>query len=134
MLMVTLNVALLLTYCGMSSCVELEQKLIRMEQILKDFLNNGEAMDAYVDSKTVYLSKEDIDTLLKRQKEQLLIPRVSNWVTIESNIPPEKCTEIMVKYKDGIKAVALFDGDNRFYTLKDDIDISEEIISWHKLP
>lgn len=66
--------------------------------------------------------------------EQLRIAVVSNWVTIESNIPPEKCTEVMVKYKDGSKAVAFFDGDSRFYTLRDDMDISEDLISWHKLP
>ena len=62
-------------------------------------------------------------------------PHVTNdWVTIESNIPPEVCTEVMVKYKDGVKAVAFFDGDRRFYIEKDDIDVSETIVSWHKLP
>jgi len=39
--------------------------------------------------------------------EQLRIGSVSNWVTIESNIPPERCTEKMVKYKDGRKAVLI---------------------------
>jgi len=59
---------------------------------------------------------------------------VSNWVTIENNIPPEVCTDVMVKYKDGRTEVAYFDGDNRFYIEKDDRDVSEKIISWHKLP
>ena len=66
--------------------------------------------------------------------EQLRIGSVSNWVTIESNIPPEVCTDVMVKYKDGRTEVAYFDGDNRFYIEKDDRDVSEKIISWHKLP
>ena len=49
-----------------------------MEQILKEFLDNDEAIDAYISSKTVYLSKEDVDVLLKRQKEQLILPLVSS--------------------------------------------------------
>ncbi len=55
-----------------------------MEKILKEFLNNDEAMDAYVDSKTTYLSIEDIDILLKTQKEQLRINVVdSNQVKLK---------------------------------------------------
>ena len=42
-----------------------------MEQILKDFLDNNEANDAYVTSKVAYISIEDVQTLLNRQKEQL---------------------------------------------------------------
>ena len=40
----------------------------------------------------------------------------------------------MVKYKDGWKAVALFDGDSRFYIEKDDRDVTETIVEWHELP
>ena len=42
-----------------------------MEQILKDFLDNNEANDAYVTSKVTYISIEDVQTLLNRQKQQL---------------------------------------------------------------
>ena len=71
---------------------------------------------------------------VKWLEEQLRIGVVSNWVTTESNIPPEVCTDVMVKYKDGRTEVAYFDGDNRFYIEKDDRDVSEKIMSWHKLP
>jgi hypothetical protein len=59
---------------------------------------------------------------------------VGNWVAIESTEQPEKCTDVMVMYKDGRKAVALFDGDGRFYIEKDDWDITNIIVKWHRLP
>jgi len=40
----------------------------------------------------------------------------------------------MVKYKGGIKEVALFDGDGRYYIEKDDRDITDRVIEWHRLP
>ncbi len=64
----------------------------------------------------------------------LTIPRVSNWVAISSTEHPEIMTDVMVKYKDGRKEVAYFDGDKRFYIEKDDRDITETIVEWHKLP
>ena len=67
-------------------------------------------------------------------KKQLTIPVVSYWVAIESNEQPEIMTDVMVKYKDGRKEVAYFDGDKRFYIEKDDRDITETIVEWHKLP
>lgn len=76
----------------------------------------------------------DAEILYRKEIEALNLPVVSNWVTVESNIPPEVCTDVMVKYKDGRKEVAYFDGDNRFYIEKDDRDVSETIVSWHKLP
>lgn len=47
-----------------------------MEQILKDFIDNNEAIDAYVTSRVTYISLGDVDKLLKRQKKQLLIHSV----------------------------------------------------------
>ena len=64
----------------------------------------------------------------------LLISGVSNWVAILSTEQPEIMTDVMVKYKDGRKEVAFFDGDKRFYIEKDDRDITETIVEWHKLP
>ena len=45
------------------------------------------------------------ETLLKVQDlvKNLTIPVVSNWVAIESTEQPERVTEVMVKYKGGIK-------------------------------
>ena len=65
--------------------------------------------------------------------EQLILHGVSNWVAIESKEQPERVTDVMVKYKDNKKEVAFFDGDGRFYTQNDD-DITDKIVSWHKLP
>jgi hypothetical protein len=71
----------------------------------------------------------------KQERNQALnIDGVSNWVAIESPEQPEIMTDVMVKYKDGRKEVAFFDGDNRFYIEKDDRDITETIIEWHRLP
>ena len=77
----------------------------------------------------------EIENLIdKHVKKQLSIQGVSNWVAIESNEQPEIMTDVMVKYKDGRKEVAYFDGDKRFYIEKDDRDITEIIVEWHKLP
>lgn len=48
-----------------------------MEQILLDFIENDEAKDAYITSKVTYISIDDVNDLLKRQKEQLRIGGVS---------------------------------------------------------
>lgn len=48
-----------------------------MEQILLDFIENDEAKDAYITSKVTYISLDDVNDLLKRQKEQLRIGGVS---------------------------------------------------------
>ena len=66
--------------------------------------------------------------------KNLTIPVVNNWVAIESTEQPERVTEVMVKYKGGIKEVALFDGDGRYYIEKDDRDITDRVIEWHRLP
>ena len=68
------------------------------------------------------------------ESKKLVITDVGNWVAIESTEQPEKCTEVVVIYKDGRKAVALFDGDGRFYIEKDDWDITNMIAKWHRLP
>lgn len=39
----------------------------------------------------------------------------------------------MVKYKDGIKEVAFFDGDRRFYIDKEDRDVTEIIVEWKEI-
>lgn len=49
-----------------------------MRQILKDFLDNNEANDAYVTNKVTYISIEDVETLLDRQAKQLTIPVVGS--------------------------------------------------------
>ena len=64
----------------------------------------------------------------------LVFSNVSNWVAIESTEQPEKVTDVMVKYRDGVKEVALFDGDGRYYIEKDDRDVTDRIIEWHRLP
>jgi hypothetical protein len=74
-----------------------------------------------------------IDSLIDL-KEQLTLTDVSNWVAISSTEQPEIMTDVMVKYKDGRKEVAFFDGDKRFYIEKDDRDVTETIVEWHKLP
>lgn len=66
--------------------------------------------------------------------QQLILHSVSNWVSVKDGEPPEVCTDVMVKYKDGRKEVAYFDGDYRFYIEKDDRDVTETIVEWHKLP
>ena len=66
--------------------------------------------------------------------EALTIHCVSNWVVVLSNEQPEIMTDVMVKYKDGRKEVAFFDGDKRFYIEKDDRDVTECVVEWHKLP
>ncbi|MCP4355239.1 MAG: DUF551 domain-containing protein [Proteobacteria bacterium] len=58
-----------------------------MEQILKDFIDNNEASDAYVTSKVTYISLEDVQALLKKQKEQLILFGVINWVAIKDYLP-----------------------------------------------
>lgn len=63
-----------------------------------------------------------------------LLTIFSNWVAIESDEQPEMITEVMVKYKDGVKQIALFDGDGRYYIEKDDRDVTDMVIEWHKLP
>ena len=80
-------------------------------------------------------SKEKVAQWLQEYtNKQLRLYGVSNWVAIESKEQPEIMTDVMVKYKDGRKEVAYFDGDKRFYIEKDDRDITETIIEWHKLP
>jgi hypothetical protein len=64
----------------------------------------------------------------------LILFGVSNWVAISSTEKPEIMTDVMVKYKDGRKEVAYFDGDKRFYIEKDDRDVTEIIVEWNKLP
>jgi hypothetical protein len=52
-----------------------------MEQILKDFIDNNEANDAIV-GKVTYISLEDVDRLLKKQKialNQNKEESYSNW-------------------------------------------------------
>lgn len=80
------------------------------------------------------LPKEQVKKFIKQNNLALTIPVVVDWVTVESNIPPEMMTDVMVKYKDGRVEVAFFDGDSRFYIEKDDRDVTENIVSWHKLP
>ena len=58
----------------------------------------------------------------------------SGWVSIESNIMPDKCSEVVIMYKDKTKAVAFFDGDGRFYIEKTDCDVTCIVVKWHKLP
>ena len=72
--------------------------------------------------------------LVMHEIELLSLTDVGNWVAIESEEQPEIMTDVMVKYKDNRKEVAYFDGDKRFYIEKDDRDITETIIEWHKLP
>lgn len=59
-----------------------------MEQVLKDFLENDEALDAIITSGVVYLSTKDVDKLLKKNKEQLLNSwlryKRDNWYESES--------------------------------------------------
>lgn len=64
----------------------------------------------------------------------LNIRNVVGWVAIESNEQPEKVTSVIVKYKDGTKEVALFDGDGRYYIEPEYNDVTDKIIEWHRLP
>jgi hypothetical protein len=41
---------------------------------------------------------------------------------------------VVVKYKDGTKEVALFDGDGRYYIEPEYNDVTDEIVEWHRLP
>lgn len=43
-----------------------------MNGILKEFLKNGEAMNVFIDNETTYLSIADVETLMERQKNELL--------------------------------------------------------------
>jgi hypothetical protein len=78
-------------------------------------------------------NEEQFGLLIDNLVKNLALSGVSNWVAIESEEQPERVTDVMVKYKDGRKEVAFFDGDGRFYTQNDD-DITDKIASWHKLP
>ena len=49
-----------------------------MKQILKNFIDNDEAKDAYVTSKVTYISLKDVETLLDRQEEQLRLCAVGS--------------------------------------------------------
>lgn len=79
------------------------------------------------------MTKEDLDNTLMHFAK-LYHEEQFNWVSIKDSKSPELVTNVMIKYKDGTKAVALFDGDGRYYIEKDDRDITDSIISWHKLP
>tara|TARA_R110002153_G_scaffold201100_1_gene354383 strand:- start:355 stop:660 length:306 start_codon:yes stop_codon:yes gene_type:complete len=65
--------------------------------------------------------------------EEALAYSVYSWVAISNIKQLEVMTNVMVKYKDGRKEVAFFDGDRRFYLEKDDSDVTEIIVEWHKL-
>ena len=47
-----------------------------MNTILKEYCDNNEALDAIVESKTTYLSLEDVEILLQRQAKALSITAV----------------------------------------------------------
>ncbi len=73
--------------------------------------------------------------LIKALKQEQSSPIDSvGWVSIESDEQPEKVTSVLVKYKDGTKEVALFDGDGRYYIESEDKDITDDIAEWHRLP
>lgn len=99
-----------------------EQLIDRHAQTLKSWVGTGLAKD-----ECIGLIKNAVD-------EALFLYGVSNWVAISSTEQPEIMTDVMVKYKDDRKEVAFFDGDKRFYIEKDDRDITETIVEWHKLP
>ena len=71
---------------------------------------------------------------LEAKVKKLGLHSVSNWVAIESNEQPEKVTSVVVKYKDGTKEVALFDGDGRYYIEPEYNDVTDKIVEWHRLP
>ena len=102
--------------------MDLEEKFIK-ETGLSSTIPN------YINSDGYY-SQEYVEWL----EQKLTLQCVGNWVAIESTEQPEKCTEVVLIYKYGRKAVALFDGDGRFYIEKDDWDITNIIAKWHKLP
>jgi len=77
---------------------------------------------------------KDVDKLAESLVDLFSIPVVSNWVAIESDEKPKRFTEVMVKYTNGITAIAVFDGDGRFYIEKDDRDITDIVFEWHNLP
>lgn len=66
--------------------------------------------------------------------KEALTHSVNNWVTISRTEQLEVMTDVIVKYKDGRKEVAFYDGDRRFYIKKDDRDVTETIVEWQKLP
>jgi len=70
----------------------------------------------------------------KATEELLNLFNVSNWVAITENHSPGKCTEVMIKHKDGRKEVAYFDVDGRFYKQNDDVDVTDLVSEWHELP
>ena len=59
---------------------------------------------------------------------------VINWVAIETNKAPELCTDVLVCYKNGDVLCRFFDGDGRFYNIESDLDVTENISHWAKLP
>lgn len=85
-------------------------------------------------SEGVLIDFKNIHNLIDKLDEAFSLYSVSKWVAISSTEQPEIMTDVMVKYKDGRKEVAFFDGDKRFYIEKDDRDITETIVEWHKLP
>ena len=108
---------------------------------IKVFCNTGFIADISKVNETLIKQNEILEAKIIRLisenrelNEQLLIHSISNWVAISSTKQPEIMTDVIVKYKDGRKEVAFFDGDRRFYIEKDDRDITEIIIEWHKLP
>jgi hypothetical protein len=102
----------------------------------QEYLDSKNIVTEYVEDFTDRNGWKNISltTLLKDYKKQLTLTDVSNWVAISSTEQPEIMTDVMVKYKDGRKEVAFFDGDKRFYIEKDDRDVTETIVEWHKLP
>ena len=68
-----------MNYCDENGCQNRKRELVSDEpitptksteeqarDILKSYLDNDEAMDAYIDSKTTYLSTEDVEIILNR--------------------------------------------------------------------
>ena len=90
------------------------------------------------DNKWEVIETSDLEEICEayyQAKLKLLgIGDVSNWVAIESDEQPDRVTEVMVRYGDGVKEVALFDGDGRYYIEKDDRDVTDRIVEWHRLP
>ena len=89
-----------------------------------------------MNKRPIWQTMLEIENLIdKHVKKQLSLYKVLViGLRLKAKNNPEIMTDVMVKYKDGRKEVAYFDGDKRFYIEKDDRDITETIVEWHKLP
>lgn len=80
-----------------------------------------------------YKPKPLKEWLMDKLVELRLNTNQSKWISVEDRLP-EKYTDVLVLFKDNDVRCRYFEGNNRFYNLNEDIDITDLITHWQPLP